>query len=43
LSEIGTKLSPIGKVLKDRENILIKDGVSTFLENRGFEHFRRRP
>lgn len=43
LSEIGTKLSPIGKVLKDKENILIKDGVSTFLENRGFEHFRRRP
>ncbi len=43
LSEIGTKLSPIGRVLKDKENILIKDDVSTFLENRGFEHFRRRP
>ena len=43
LSEIGTKLSPIGRVLKDKENILIKDDVPTFLENKGFEHFRRRP
>lgn len=43
LSEIGTKLSPIGRVLKDKENILIRDDVSSFLENRGFEHFRRIP
>lgn len=43
LSEIGTKLNPIGRVLKDKENILIKDDVSTILKNRGFEHFRRRP
>lgn len=43
LSKYGTKLTPIGEVVKEKKNILIKDGVSTFLENRGYEHFRRKP
>ncbi|UCG68141.1 MAG: thiamine-phosphate kinase [Thermoplasmata archaeon] len=43
LSEIGTKISPIGIVEEGTENTLIKDGVSTYLENRGYEHFRWKP
>jgi thiamine-monophosphate kinase len=40
LSETGCKFTQIGRVLGNKKNILIKDGVSTFLENRGYEHFR---
>ncbi|UCE39225.1 MAG: thiamine-phosphate kinase [Thermoplasmata archaeon] len=40
LSDIGTTLTPIGEVKKDNKNILIKDGISTTLEYRGYEHFR---
>jgi thiamine-monophosphate kinase len=43
LSKIGTKLTRIGIVKEGTENILIKDGVSTNLENRGYEHFRWKP
>jgi thiamine-monophosphate kinase len=43
LDGIGTELTPIGEVIKDKKNILIKDGVSTLLEDRGYEHFRRKP
>ena len=43
LSEIGTKISFVGVVKKSTENNLIKDGVSTYLENRGYEHFRWKP
>ncbi|UCE74546.1 MAG: thiamine-phosphate kinase [Methanomassiliicoccales archaeon] len=38
--EVGTKLTVIGEVVKDKRNTLIKDGVSTSLEGRGYEHFR---
>jgi thiamine-monophosphate kinase len=40
LSDIGTKLTAIGQVVENEKNTLIKDGVSTMLENRGYEHFR---
>jgi thiamine-monophosphate kinase len=40
LDEIGTELTPIGEVIKEKKNILIRDGVSTLLEDRGYEHFR---
>jgi thiamine monophosphate kinase len=40
VSELGASLTPIGKVIENDENILIKDGVSTSLEDRGYEHFR---
>ncbi len=40
LSEIGTKLTPIGEVGENEKNTIIKDGVSTILEDRGYEHFR---
>lgn len=43
LSEIGTKLTPMGIIEDGTENILIKDGISTNLENRGYEHFRWKP
>ena len=40
LSQMGAGLTPIGKVIENDENILIKDGVFTSLEDRGYEHFR---
>jgi thiamine-monophosphate kinase len=40
LSELGTDLTPIGKVTEKDKNIIIKDEVSTSLEDRGYEHFR---
>jgi thiamine-monophosphate kinase len=40
LSELGTEFTQIGKVTENKKNILIKDGVSTSLKNKGFEHFR---
>jgi thiamine-monophosphate kinase len=40
LSELDVGLTLIGKVIENDENILIKDGVSTSLEDRGYEHFR---
>lgn len=40
LSDIGSTLAPIGIVKKEKRNILIKDSISTILENRGYEHFR---
>ncbi len=43
LSDAGAKLTLIGEVIKDNKNMLIKDGVSTLLENRGYEHFRWKP
>jgi thiamine-monophosphate kinase len=40
LSAVGTEFTQIGKVTENQKNILIKDGVSTSLKNKGFEHFR---
>jgi thiamine-monophosphate kinase len=40
LSESGIQLTRIGEIGENQKNMLIKDGVSTFLENRGYEHFR---
>lgn len=40
LSATGTQFAQIGKVTENKKNILIKDGVSTLLKNKGFEHFR---
>lgn len=42
LKRIGTKLTPIGVVTKNQENILVKENKKTVLENRGWEHFRMR-
>jgi thiamine-monophosphate kinase len=39
-SELGAGLTPIGKVIENNKNLLIKDGISTSLEDRGYEHFR---
>ncbi|UCF09137.1 MAG: thiamine-phosphate kinase [Thermoplasmata archaeon] len=40
LSAIGTRITPIGRVVENEKNTLIKDGVPNTLENKGFEHFR---
>ncbi len=40
LSEFGNTLTPCGEVIEDKKNILIKYGISTSLEDRGYEHFR---
>jgi thiamine-monophosphate kinase len=40
LADIGTSLTPIGKVQKETKNTLIKDRISSVLEDRGYEHFR---
>jgi thiamine-monophosphate kinase len=40
LSAVNTEFTAIGRVLENKTNMLIKDGVSTLLNNKGFEHFR---
>ena len=40
LKIVGTKLTPVGIVTKNKENILVKENKKTVLENRGYEHFR---
>jgi thiamine-monophosphate kinase len=40
LKNVGTKLTPVGVITKNKENILIKENKKTVLENRGWEHFR---
>ncbi len=40
LARMRTKLTPIGEVIENNKNILIKDGISSSLEDRGYEHFR---
>jgi len=42
LEDVGTKLTPVGVVTKNQDNILIKENKKTVLENRGWEHFRVR-
>jgi len=42
LEDVGTKLTPVGVVTKNQDNILIKENKKTVLENRGWEHFRMR-
>lgn len=39
VEKVGGKLSIIGRVIKDRKNLLIKDEKIKKLENRGWEHF----
>jgi thiamine-monophosphate kinase len=40
LGDTGTPVTIVGRVLEEKKNILIKDGVIKELEYRGFEHFR---
>jgi thiamine-monophosphate kinase len=40
MSQQDIRFSQIGRVVESRRNTLIKDGMSTSLENRGYEHFR---
>jgi thiamine-monophosphate kinase len=40
MAQLGIRFTQIGRVGDNKGNTLIKDGVSTSLENRGYEHFR---
>lgn len=40
IENMGTSLTYIGKVVKGKNNVLIKHGKEEILQNRGFEHFR---
>ncbi len=37
---VGGKLTEIGKVTKNKKLVLVKDGKTRVLENRGYEHFK---
>ncbi len=43
LANFGTKLTPVGKVLQEKKNTIIKDGMPNILKDRGYEHFRWKP
>jgi thiamine-monophosphate kinase len=43
IESLGSKLTPIGKVTKEKRILLIEEHKHSLIQNRGYEHFRYKP